>query len=296
VSYKVTLLIGGRQEVLTIATITKGQKFSATETITNTKLHNLVDLATVTGIVNADIDASAAIVDTKLAGITTAGTVNGSSLAGLNNIPSGAGVIPAANLTSVAQKGANSDITSLSGLTTPLSVAQGGTGGATAANARTALGLGTAAVLDVGTTASKVVQLDGSAKLPAVDGSQLTGLSAVTQANDTGGENFSSTTLTTFLSQAKTITSGKTVMLVATGYCTASSGGGGTIFTITLKQGSTVVQTVYIYVVSDSFKYPWAVSGIVTGLSGSITFTVSAAVTGGSGTHQALGNLEILEF
>jgi hypothetical protein len=36
--------------------------------------------------------------------------------------------------------------------------------------------LGTAAALDVGTTALKVVQLDASAKLPAVDGSQLTNL------------------------------------------------------------------------------------------------------------------------
>lgn len=38
--------------------------------------------------------------------------------------------------------------------------------------------LGTAAALDVGTTASKVVQLDASAKLPAVDGSLLTGVAA----------------------------------------------------------------------------------------------------------------------
>jgi hypothetical protein len=36
--------------------------------------------------------------------------------------------------------------------------------------------LGTAAVEDVGTAAGNVVQLDGSARLPAVDGSQLTGL------------------------------------------------------------------------------------------------------------------------
>ena len=36
--------------------------------------------------------------------------------------------------------------------------------------------LGTAAALDVGTSASNVVQLDGSARLPAVDGSQLTNL------------------------------------------------------------------------------------------------------------------------
>lgn len=37
-----------------------------------------------------------------------------------------------------------------------------------------ASGLGTAAYLNVGTSANNVVQLDGSAKLPAVDGSQLT--------------------------------------------------------------------------------------------------------------------------
>jgi hypothetical protein len=41
---------------------------------------------------------------------------------------------------------------------------------------RTTLGLGTVATLDVGTGASNVVQLDGSARLPAVDGSQLTNL------------------------------------------------------------------------------------------------------------------------
>ena len=43
---------------------------------------------------------------------------------------------------SLARKGANSDITSLSGLTTALSVAQGGTGSTTASGARTNLGLG----------------------------------------------------------------------------------------------------------------------------------------------------------
>lgn len=41
---------------------------------------------------------------------------------------------------SAAESGANSDITSLAGLTTPLSVAQGGTASATAAAARAALG------------------------------------------------------------------------------------------------------------------------------------------------------------
>jgi len=48
------------------ATVTKGMTFGATETVTNTKLHTLVDDATITGIVNADISAGAAIEESKL--------------------------------------------------------------------------------------------------------------------------------------------------------------------------------------------------------------------------------------
>ena len=47
---------------------------------------------------------------------------------------------------SLAKKGANSDITSLSGLTTALSISQGGTAAKNAADARTNLGLGSIAV------------------------------------------------------------------------------------------------------------------------------------------------------
>lgn len=48
-----------------------------------------------------------------------------------------------------ASKGANSDITSITGLTTPLGVSQGGTGSTTAAGARSKLELKSAAVYDV---------------------------------------------------------------------------------------------------------------------------------------------------
>jgi microcystin-dependent protein len=58
-----------------MATVTKGRTFVSGEVVTPTKLNTLVDSATVTGIVNADIDAAAAIVDTKLATIATAGKV-----------------------------------------------------------------------------------------------------------------------------------------------------------------------------------------------------------------------------
>ncbi|HGG9054577.1 TPA: phage tail protein, partial [Enterobacter hormaechei subsp. xiangfangensis] len=49
---------------------------------------------------------------------------------------------------SLAKKGANSDITSLSGLTTALSISQGGTGAKNESDARTNLGLGSSATRD----------------------------------------------------------------------------------------------------------------------------------------------------
>lgn len=48
---------------------------------------------------------------------------------------------------------------------------------------RALLGLGSAAVLNAGTSANNLVQLDGSAKLPAIDGSQLTNLPALSLAS-----------------------------------------------------------------------------------------------------------------
>ena len=63
--------------------------------------------------------------------------------------------------------------------------------GALADSATQPSDIGTAASQDVGTSASNVVQLDGTAKLPAVDGSQLTNLPAasITDENLRGTDN-----------------------------------------------------------------------------------------------------------
>lgn len=63
-----------------MATLTKGRTFVSGETVTPAKLNDLVDLATVTGIVNADIDAAAAISLSKLnlgSGITSSQIADG---------------------------------------------------------------------------------------------------------------------------------------------------------------------------------------------------------------------------
>jgi hypothetical protein len=62
-----------------MATVTKGRTFSSGEVVTPSKLNTLVDSATVTGIVNADVSATAAIADSKLATISTAGKVSNSA-------------------------------------------------------------------------------------------------------------------------------------------------------------------------------------------------------------------------
>lgn len=92
---------------------------------------------------------------------------------------------------SLAKKGANSDITSLSGLTTALSISQGGTGDKTAAGARKNLGLGNSATRDVGTTAGTVADGDDS-RLNTVNGKTggtLTSPSLFTSAFNSGAGN-----------------------------------------------------------------------------------------------------------
>lgn len=61
-------------------------------------MHNLVDLGAVSNIVNADIDSAAAIVDTKLAQITTLNKVSGSAIGNLASISAGAGTVNTFNL------------------------------------------------------------------------------------------------------------------------------------------------------------------------------------------------------
>jgi len=61
-----------------MGTLTKGYTFGATETVTNTKLHNLIDDGSVDSIVDADIAAGAAISWSKL-------DLSGSSTPGLSS-------------------------------------------------------------------------------------------------------------------------------------------------------------------------------------------------------------------
>ncbi len=107
--------------------------------------------------------------------------------------------------------------------------------------------LGTAAALDVGTSANNVVQLNGSAQLPAVDGSLLTGISAsVAALNDIGDVS------------AATPNNGDVIAYNSTSgdwEATAQSGGGGSAPSVTVSSPSadqtlttpSGIEEVYIY-------------------------------------------------
>jgi len=111
-------------------------------------------------------DASGAFLDTPFTinwsnGITTVS--NGLGLGTNAAITfTGTGAATTRSNLGAAASGANSDITSLSGLTTALSVAQGGTGGNTQATARTGLGLGSIATQAASAAAITGGSIDGT--------------------------------------------------------------------------------------------------------------------------------------
>lgn len=123
-----------------MGTLSKGKTFTVNEEVTNTKLHQLVDSATISNIQTADIadsqvtkaklgadciDATkieddavdsehivdgsvdnvhlaGSIADSKLSQITTASKVSGIALTALASVPAGAGELPNANLAEIA--------------------------------------------------------------------------------------------------------------------------------------------------------------------------------------------------
>ena len=94
---------------------------------------------------------------TSVAGRTGAVTLSASDISGLATVATSGAYADLSGTPSLATVATSGDYDDLSNLPT----------------------LGTAAALDVGTSALQVVQLDASAKLPAVDGSQLTNLPSV---------------------------------------------------------------------------------------------------------------------
>jgi hypothetical protein len=146
---------------------------TGTETLTNKTLTSpTIDLSSVTSSGDLAVADGGTGGSTASAARTNLGLVIGTDVQAYD-----AELAAIAGLTSAADKGiqfTGSGTAATYDLTT---AGKALLDDADASAQRTTLGLGTSATLDVGTSANNVVQLDGSARLPAVDGSQLTGLS-----------------------------------------------------------------------------------------------------------------------
>ena len=146
---------------------------TGTETLTNKTLTSpTIDLSSVTSSGDLAVADGGTGGSTASAARTNLGLVIGTDVQAYD-----AELAAIAGLTSAANKGiqfTGSGTAATYDLTT---AGKALLDDADASAQRTTLGLGTSATLDVGTSANNVVQLDGSARLPAVDGSQLTGLS-----------------------------------------------------------------------------------------------------------------------
>ena len=225
-------------------TLPAGNPVVTSTTIASTWANNtMTDLATaLTGSLASD-GQTTATGNLKMGANRITGLADGIALtdaATVNQVPSGAlFLLKASNLSDVAnattsrtnlvaaKSGANSDITSLTGLTTPLTVAQGGTGAATLTANNVLLGNGTSAPQVVApSTTGNVLTSNGTTWVSSVPASYP--LTSGTAVASTSGTSITFTSIPTWVKKITImfngvgITSGQILFQIGSGSVTTS--------------------------------------------------------------------------
>ena len=165
-----------------------------------------------TGNLNMNTNRIVNVVDPTLAqDAATKAYVDTNVLLKANNLSDVANATTSRTNLSAAKSGANSDITSITGLTTPLAVSQGGIGAATLTANSVVLGNGTSAVQTVApSTAGNVLTSNGTTWTSATAGG-VTSLNGQTGAITNTGFNAIGSYTVGSINSAATVTAGDTL-------------------------------------------------------------------------------------
>ena len=235
-----------------MATITTGYTFVNNETVTPAKLNSLAGGASISGIVNADVSASAAITDTKLATISTAGKVSGNAVTsgtiGGSTAINTSGTITAGTITATQFNGPmtgtiTGNASSATVLQTPRAISITGAVTATGVNfnGSAAISLSTA-ISSLPDSSLATISTAGKVANTATTATSANTVSAIV-ARDASG-NFSAGTITAALTgNATTATTLQTARTIAisgdvTGTATSFNGSGNISIPVTINAGA----------------------------------------------------------
>jgi len=163
-------------------TITSGSSSGTTKRVTLSNLMAQAPVQSVAGksgvvtLENADVTGSASSVDLATEVTSLTGLINARATGAQGTLADSA-TQPGDNISTLTN-----DSNFITSAGSPVQSVAGKTGAVSLVNTDVS-GLGTASTKDVGTSANNVVQLDGTSKLPAVDGSNLTGISSAVEGS-----------------------------------------------------------------------------------------------------------------
>jgi hypothetical protein len=296
-------------------TLPAGNPVVTSTTISSTWANNtLADLATaMTGSVAADgqttVTGNIKMGSNRITGLAdgiaatdaaTVGQVPSSDLFLLkaSNLSDVANATTARGNLTAAKSGANSDITSLTGLTTPLTVAQGGTGSATLTANNVLLGNGTSAPQAVApSTSGNVLTSNGTTWVSSA--LSVYPLTSGTAVASTSGTNIDFTGIPSWVKRITVMFngvsgSGSSNIIVQLGTGSTTYTTTGYISTSTFGNATTTSATTGLTILNDSSAYVMTGQMVITNFSGntwieSHTVKNSTAATAAGGGDIALG-------
>lgn len=224
-------------------------------------------------------------------------SITGGSISGITDLAVADGGTGASNAAtartnlSAAASGANSDITSLSGLTTPLSVAQGGTGAATLTANNVVVGNGTSAPNFVAPgTSGNILTSNGTtwtSTAPAASG----GFDAGTKMA------FNQTAAPTGWTKDTTAAINDSILRLVTGTATTGGATGFSTYNGGTTTGATTLSTAQIPSHSHTYQRVGQGEGQRGDGNGQQqTVSTGAAGSGGSHTHTLTRNIKFYDF